>query len=77
MAGGLEDDPPGTVPVQPLTVGGQENRAFGALADGQVYRPGRARRQRDGDDFAALAGDRQGPVASVQAQVLDVGAGSL
>src|SRR5215472_10893024 len=31
-AGGLADDPPGAVPVQPLPVGGQEHRPAGALA---------------------------------------------
>jgi hypothetical protein len=38
---------------------------------------GGARRQRDGHHLAALAGDRQGPVTALQAQVLDVGAGSF
>jgi hypothetical protein len=36
-----------------------------------------ARRQRDGDHFAALAGDGQGPVPALQAQVLDVRAGGF
>ena len=45
-AGGLADDPSGAVPVQPSPVGGQEDRPAGALADGQVDRPGGARRQR-------------------------------
>ena len=76
-AGGLADDPPGPVPVQPLPVGGQEHRPAGALADGQVDRPGGPRRQRDGDHLAALAGDGQGPVPAFQAQVLDIGAGGL
>src|SRR6266568_4765809 len=70
-------DPPGAVPVQPSAVRGQERRPFGALADGQVDRPGCPRRQRDGDDLAALAGNGQRPVTALQAQVLDVGAGSL
>ena len=48
-----------------------------ALADGQVDRPGGARRERDGDDLAALADDHQGAVAAFQAQLLDVSAGSL
>ena len=65
------------MPVQPLAVGGQEYRPVSALADGKVDRPGGARRQRDGDDLAALAGDRQGPVAALEVQVLDVGAGRL
>jgi hypothetical protein len=46
------DDPPGTVTVQPPPVRGQEHRPASALADGQIDRPGRARRQRYGDDLA-------------------------
>jgi len=53
-AGGLADDPPGAMPVQPATVRRQEYRPVGALAGGQVDRPGGARCQRDGDDLAAL-----------------------
>ena len=49
----------------------------GAFPDGQVDRPGGARRQRDGHDLAALTSDRQGPVAAFEAQVLDVRAGGL
>ena len=41
---------PGAVPVQPPPVRGQEHRAAGAFADGQVDRPGGPRCQRDGDD---------------------------
>jgi len=76
-AGGLADDPPGAVPVQPPPVRGQEHRPFGALADGQVYRPGGAWRQRDGDHLAALTGDRHRPVPAFQAQLLDVGTGGF
>jgi hypothetical protein len=65
------------VPVQPPAVPGQEHGPVGALADGQIDRPGGARCQRDGDDLAALAGDGQRPVAALQAQVLDVRAGGL
>src|SRR5213079_700922 len=70
-------DPPGAVAIQPLPVAATEDWPLTALTDGQVDRPGGARRQRDGDDLAALAGDRQGPVTALQAQVLDVGAGGL
>jgi hypothetical protein len=42
-AGGPADDPPGAVPVQPPPFPGQEYWAFGALADGQVDRPGAVR----------------------------------
>ena len=76
-AGDLADDPPGAVPVQPPPVRSQEHRPVSSFPDGQVDRPGGARRQRDGDHLAALAGDRQRPVPALQAQVLDVGAGSL
>jgi len=55
-AGSLADDPPGAVPVQPPPVCGQEHRAAGAFPDGQVDRPGGARRERDGYDLAALIG---------------------
>jgi hypothetical protein len=35
------------------------------------------RRERDGDDLAALAGNRERPVAAFQIEVLDVGAGGF
>jgi hypothetical protein len=68
-------DDVGGVPVQPPLVRTQENRPIDALGDGQVDRPGGPRRERDGDDLAALADDRQRPVPAFQSQVLDVGAG--
>jgi hypothetical protein len=43
-ASDLADEPPRAVPVQPLSVGGQEHRPVGAFADGQVDGPGGARR---------------------------------
>jgi hypothetical protein len=61
----------GAVPVQPPPVRGHEQRSLGSLSDGQVECPCRPR---DGDDLAAPAGDRQGPVAALKAQVLDVSA---
>jgi hypothetical protein len=76
-AGHPADDPGGAVPVQPPPVRGEEQRSFGPLAGRQVDRPGGARRERDGDDLAAFAGDDQGAVAALQAQVLDVRAGGL
>jgi hypothetical protein len=48
-----------------------------ALADGQVDRPRGARCERDGDHHAALAGDHQGAVPTLDAQGLDVGAGGF
>ena len=76
-ARGLADDPPSAVPVQPPPVCGEEDRPGAAFPGGQVDRPGGARGERDGDDLAALAGKRQGPVATLLAQVLDVSAGGL
>jgi hypothetical protein len=55
----LTDDPPGAVPVQPPSVGGQEDGPVAPFPGGQVDRPGDARCERDGDDLAALAGDGQ------------------
>jgi hypothetical protein len=60
------DDPGGAMPVQSLPVRGDEQGPLGALADRQVDRAGGTRRERDGEDIAALAGDDQGPVASFQ-----------
>ena len=76
-ASGPSDDPGGTVPVEPAAIRSQEDRPLGALADGQVDRPSRARCQREGDDLAALAGHGQRPVATFYSQELDAGAGSL
>ena len=53
-AGYPPDDPGGAVPVQPPPVRGDEQRAFGALAERQLDRPGGTRGKRDGDDLAAL-----------------------
>jgi hypothetical protein len=71
-AGEPADDPGGAVPVQPPPARGDEQRTFGALADRQLDRPGGPRRERDGDDLAALASDDQGAVPALQAQLLDV-----
>jgi hypothetical protein len=65
------------VPVQPPPVGGLEERPVGALADGQVDRPGGARGERNPDDLAALMGDSERPVPAFETQVLDVRAGRL
>ncbi|HCU96392.1 MAG TPA: hypothetical protein DHU96_28225 [Actinobacteria bacterium] len=63
--------------VQPAAIGGQEDRSFGPLADGQVDSPGGARGQRDGDHLAALTRDYQRPVAALDAKCFDVGTGSF
>jgi hypothetical protein len=49
-AGDPAHDAGGAVPVEPLAIGGEEERPFGALADGQVDGAGGARGERDGDD---------------------------
>jgi hypothetical protein len=76
-AGYPADDPPGAVPVQPPATGSEEDGSLAALADRQVNRPRCARRERNGDDLAALAGDHQGPVAALDAEVRDAGAGGF
>jgi hypothetical protein len=73
----LADDPPGAVPVQPPPVSGEEEGTVAPFPGGQVDRSGGAGCERDSDDLAALAGDRQGPVPALQAQVLDVSANGL
>jgi len=72
-AGDPADDPPSAMAVQPPPIGGQEDGSFAALADRQVDCPGSARRERDGDDLHALAGDHQGAVPALDAERLDVG----
>jgi hypothetical protein len=76
-AGNPADGPPGAVPVQSPAAQGEKDGSFAALADGQVDCPRGARGERDRDDLAARAGDRQGPVAPPGAQVLDAGAGGF
>jgi hypothetical protein len=50
------------VTVQTVFAGAGEDRSLGALADGQIYGPGGVRRDRNGDDLAALAQNGQGAV---------------
>lgn len=76
-AGDPAADPPGAVPVQPSAIGGQEDRSVAALADGQADHPVGARRERDRDHLASLAGDHQDPVPPLDAQRFDAGAGGL
>src|SRR4029077_12017097 len=76
-AGALADDRGSPVAVQPTAVRGQEDRPRAAFADGQVDRSRGTRRERDGDDLPALAGDHQRPVPALDAHGLDVGAGGF
>jgi len=76
-AGDPPDDAGGAVPVQPASVDAAEERAFGALIEGQVDRPCGAGCERGGDHLAARAGDDRGAVPAFQPQLLDIGAGRL
>jgi hypothetical protein len=76
-SGGAADDAPGAVPVQAAAVGGQEDRSVGSFTDGQVDRPGRARRERDRHDLAAFADDHERAVAALDSERLDVCARGL
>jgi hypothetical protein len=67
VSGHAAHGPRGAVPVQAVAVSSQEDRYFAAFTDGQVNRPRRARRQRDDDHLAALAGDGQRPVPAFHA----------
>jgi hypothetical protein len=67
------DEATGPVTVHALAVGAQEDGAGGPLTDGQVDRPGRARRQRHGYHLAPLANDSERAMAALHAQGLDVG----
>ena len=61
-------DPPGGVAVQPIAVSSEEDGSFAALTDGEVNRASRAGRERNGDDLAALAQDRQGAMPALEAE---------
>jgi hypothetical protein len=61
-----------THPVQPPPLRRHEHRAPGAFADRDVDRADGTGRERDGHDFAALAGDDQRPVTPLQPQLLDI-----
>ena len=54
LAGKAPHDPGRAAAVQPLAGGSEEDRPLRPLADGEVDRPGGARRERDSDDLAAL-----------------------
>jgi hypothetical protein len=68
---------PRAVPVRPPSVRSQEHRP--AARSPMARSIARAVRgaSGDGDDLAAVAGDRQRPVPAIEAQVLDHGAGGL
>src|SRR4029078_11041155 len=49
-------------------------RPVQALADGQIDRPGGARRERNGDDLAALPEHGQRAVTALNPKLVDIGA---
>jgi len=67
LSGETTDDAPGGVAVQPLPVGAEEDRSFDPFAGAQVDGSGHPRSERDGDDLAALAVDREGSMAAFDA----------
>ena len=72
LAGDAPHDPPCGVTVESLTVRVDEDRALETFADGEVEGPGDPWGEWHGDDLAALAEHRQGPVAAFQAERFDV-----
>src|SRR5579872_3610306 len=60
-SGDASHDPTGGVSIQALTVRPEEDRPVQPLTDPQIDRPRGPRRERDRDDLAALAQDRERP----------------
>jgi hypothetical protein len=78
--GPLADGPDPAVcgaPVEPLSVGTDEDGAVGALADGEIDGAGCAGHERDGGRPVALADDVQRSVPAAHAQVVDIGGAGL
>jgi hypothetical protein len=72
---GQPPDYPGCgVPGQALAFVAQEDRSLEPLTDRQVQRSGGSRRQRDGDGLGSFAVHHEGSVASLEAELFDVGA---
>jgi hypothetical protein len=70
-------DPPGSVSVDPLAVGSDEDRAVAAFADRQIDGPRRPGCERYGHDLAAFAHDGERAVAALEPEVIDVCADGL
>jgi predicted Abi (CAAX) family protease len=78
--GTLSDRPDPSVggsPVESVAVTAPQDRSLVALTDGQVDRPSRAGDERDRGRLVALAHDPQRAVATLDAEVLDVGGTGL
>jgi len=67
----------GGAPVEAAAVVAEQDRPGRPLADGQVDGARRPRHERDHGRLVALADDAQGAVASLEAEVLDVGPARL
>jgi len=63
----------GGASIEAGSVGSSEDRSIVAFADGQVDCPGDSWWQRDGCRLVALADDRECSVASLDAEIFDVG----
>jgi hypothetical protein len=63
--------------VEPLTILPPQDRAFAALADGEVDRARRSRNDRDRHWLVPLSEDARCPVVPFDAKVLDVGGARL
>ena len=77
LLGRRTDPPVGGTPVKPAAVVAEQDRTSGTFPDGQVDRPGCPGHQGDDRRLVALADDAQRSVASLEAQVLDVGRARL
>jgi hypothetical protein len=71
LPGDATHDPTGGMTVESLTGPVHEDRALKTLADREVESPGNPRREWHGHDLAALAGHRQGPMTSLEAERVD------
>ena len=70
-------DPPGIMPVEPGAVVVEQKGARAPAAALSLHGGDHSRRERDDRAPVALANDRQGTVASLLAQVVDVGVAGL
>jgi hypothetical protein len=71
LSGDAADDPARGMTVESCAVAVYEDRALEALADREVESAGDPRREWHGHDLAALAGHRQGPMTSLEAERVD------
>ena len=69
----IDRDPPmGCATVEPLAVPPAQDRPFVALSHGEIDGAGCARHERDHRGLVALSDDREGPVSTLDGEVLDV-----